>query len=83
MANLHTVGGSRPQRDNLPFHSLEAKSPKSRCPPGWLLLEGSGGGYVPGAQCLSAAPLSLPPPRQSSRGLVSLVSMSLRVPSSP
>ena len=41
MANLHTVGGSRPQRDNLPFHSLEAKSPKSRCPPGWLLLEGA------------------------------------------
>lgn len=44
------------QRDNLPFHSLEARSPKSRCLQGWSLLEGSGGGCVPGTRCLSAAP---------------------------
>lgn len=87
VANLHTVGGSKQQRDNLPFHSLEARSPKSRCLQGWLLLEGSGGGCVLGARCLSAAPrlaaLSLPSRPLSSHGLLSFVSMSLCVPSSP
>ena len=79
MANLHTMRGSKQERENFPSHSLEARSPKSRCQQGWFPPQGSEGGCVPGTGCWSAVPavprlVAWPVPSQplSSRGLLSL-----------